>query len=196
MAGEDFLPVGIKAVVVGVDKFLGDLRRMQTGVTKLGKSITATGVPLRTLSQNTKKVSDGAKLLDAQTKSLAADTLRYSYSVTNLNAALRSLVQNLSGVAPKAGLVKAAMDGLQQELDDTRNSAQVFFNSVAAGAQKVAQSTGIYANSAAKLARLTQEYERMKRVVDGVGKEQTENKRWGSHSFLQHTQVILLGRMS
>jgi TP901 family phage tail tape measure protein len=177
MAGEDFLPVGIKAKVVGVDKFLGDLRRMEAGVIKFGQVVKDVGVDVRQLGQTTRTASESSKQFAQTATQMSASGRQLNTTVLSLNKAVAVLASKMGLVPPRMAAATASMSGLKTELNSSQNAVTRFFNALAVGSQKALQATGVYQRHAQQLASARQKYDQLKGTVDAVGREVADNNK-------------------
>jgi TP901 family phage tail tape measure protein len=172
---EDFLPVGIKATVVGVDDFLADLRRMQAGIAKLGEFVKDSAADLRVFGGAAQAVSQSAREFATETNRMAQGARQVNTSVTALNKAVSGLSQKLGSAGPKAQSFSVSLTTTKTTLQSTQNAATRFFNSLSSGFDKMLRGTNIYKNQGKTVSDLKRRYDEAKGSVNQMEKEVEEN---------------------
>jgi len=155
---EDFLPVGIKAVVVGVDKFLGDLRRMQTGVTQFAQHVKNAGIDVRTLGSATATATAQSKAFGSQAKILAQNTRLFNSTVVQLVNSVSSLGSRMGAAAPRAQAFSASITSAQKASNQAAGSVNTFVNSITAGINKLHTGNRIYQEQAIRIQQLEEKH--------------------------------------
>lgn len=172
---DDFLPVGIKAKVVGVDKFLGDLRRMQAEVVKLGEVVKDAGVDVRTLGAITRTTSESNKLFAASAQQMSQSSKAMGFSATQLSKVLSQLTQKMNSLGPAAARANKGLTDTKTTVTSSQSAIQRLADRVTYAAGKFITSTNAYKTASAELRNLQDQYSRLKTVVDSVSNELKDN---------------------
>lgn len=174
---EDFLPVGIKATVVGVDDFLADLRRMQAGVAKLGEFVKDSAADLRVFGGAAQAVSQSARAFSTETNRMAQSARQVNTSVTALNRAVTGLAQKLGQAAPRAQAFSVSVTRTRGALQNTSNVATRFFNTLSIGFGRIARGSDIYRRQEIAIRRLKDQYTAAKNAANQMQQEVDQNTR-------------------
>jgi TP901 family phage tail tape measure protein len=172
---EDFLPVGIKAVVVGVDDFLADLRRMQAGVAKFGESVKDSAADLRGFGASARATSEAARAFANEAGQMAQGARQVNTSVSALNKTIAGLAQKMGAASPRAQQFSVSLTGTRTSIEQTQNAATRFFNTMASGVDRMLRGTNIYRNQAQAVADLKRRVEELKNATAQLEREVEEN---------------------
>jgi TP901 family phage tail tape measure protein len=172
---EDFLPVGIKAVVVGVDDFLSDLRRMQAGIAKFGEFVKDASVDMQAFGGATRLASENSRAYANEARQMAAAAKTVNTSIAGLNKTITSMATRMAHATPRAAGLAINITKAKLAADTARPSITSFFNSIASGADKMLRGTGAYQKQAQAVAELRIKLEQAKGALNALEKEEEEN---------------------
>ena len=187
---EDFLPVGVRAVVENVENFIADMGRMERAVRGLGQAIRETGADVDVFGKSTSRAEEQSRGFDSMLQRMSQHEQSFGDSTQRLSQRIEQLVISLRGHEP-------AMNRFTASLTRAREAQAQNFGSLDRLRNKISELTAARSRESQQLAAATARYTSMKGTIETLGETHSRlEKRLKQARDTQGGYNIALGQAS
>jgi TP901 family phage tail tape measure protein len=165
MAGEDFLPVGVRAIVQNVDDFVADMARMERAVASLGNSIRESGTDIAAFGTAATRAESQAQGFDSMLLRMRQHEDIFSESTKNLAQTILNLANSLRGQEPAMNRFTVSLQQAKQAGEQGRLGIIKHISSLDIFRNKIEQLRIARERERASLASNTAAYKQAQQVV-------------------------------